>query len=134
MAKTVAKGLTRIADALPHIELANILYPTSRMQQTVSQLYGHVLRFLLRAENWYQQSKPRHAWEALTRPVELRYTDLIADIEDCTKEVESLATAGAQAEQRDMHLEIQDLGKRLKDSECLLLEMRGLLICMPLLY
>ncbi|KAF2813750.1 uncharacterized protein BDZ99DRAFT_380384, partial [Mytilinidion resinicola] len=128
LVKTLSKGLTQIADALPRIELANILYPTAQMQQAVFLLYSHVIRYFIRAEEWYQQSEPRHAWEAFARPAEIRYNDLIADIVECTKEVESLATAGAQAEQRDMHLEIRDLGKRLRDSETLLLEMRGLLI------
>ena len=129
LVRTLAKGLSRVADVLPRVELANILYPTARMKKAVSGLYGHVIRFFLRAETWYQQGKLRHAWEALSRPVELRYEDLIEDIETCTKEVENLANAGSQAEQRDMHLEIQNLSKRLQSSESLLYEMRGMLIC-----
>jgi hypothetical protein len=129
--------MVRIADVLPRIELAKILYPTARMQKAVSEIYSHVIQFFLRAERWYQQGKLRHTWEAFSRPVELHYNDLLAEVEDCTKEVESLARAGAQAEQRDMHLEIQDLSTRLKTHETLLQsqerllrEMRGLLLCM----
>ncbi|PVI00366.1 hypothetical protein DM02DRAFT_614456 [Periconia macrospinosa] len=126
--KAFAKGLTRIAEALPRVELASILYPTSSMQRAVSGLYSHIIRFLLRTERWYNQSKLRHAWEAFHRPVELEYNDLVEEVRDCTKEIEDLANAGAQAEQRDMHLELKELGERLKTSEALLQEMRGLLI------
>jgi hypothetical protein len=127
----LAKGLSQIADVLPRIEFANVLYPTARMQYAVSEIYSKIIRFFLRAERWYQQGKLRHAWEALSRPAELYYNDLVRDVEGCTKEIETLASAGAQAEQRDMHLEIQDLSKRLKSSEEILQEMRGLLIGRP---
>ncbi|RII09750.1 hypothetical protein CUC08_Gglean005740 [Alternaria sp. MG1] len=126
--RVLAKGLSQIADVLPHIEFANALYPTARMQQAVSEIYSRIIRFFLRAERWFQQSKLRHTWEALSRPTELYYSDLIQDVGECTKAIEVLANAGAQAEQRDMHLEIQELNKRLQSSEQMLQEMRGLLI------
>jgi len=131
--RVLAKGLSQIADVLPHIEFANALYPTARMQQAVSEIYSRIIRFFLRAERRFQQSKLRHTWEALSRPTELYYGDLIQDVGECTKANEVLANAGAQAEQRDMHLEIQELNKRLQSSEQMLQEMRGLLICKSLL-
>lgn len=131
--RVLAKGLSQIADVLPRIESANIIYPTDRMHQAVSDIYSKIIRFFLRAERWYQQGKLRHAWEALSRPAELYYNDLVQEVEECTRSIEVLANAGAQAEQRDMHLEIQELGKRLKSSEETLQEVRGLLICRLLL-
>ncbi|OAG16202.1 hypothetical protein CC77DRAFT_391926 [Alternaria alternata] len=126
--RVLAKGLSQIADVLPRIEFANALYPTARMQQAVSETYSKIIRFFLRAERWFQQSKLRHTWEALSRPTELYYSDLIQEVGECTKTIEVLANAGAQAEQRDMHLEVQELNKRLQISEQILQEMRGLLI------
>ena len=131
--RVLAKGLSHIADVLPRIVLANILYPTDRMRHAISEIYSKIIRFFLRAERWYQQGKLRHAWEALSRPAELYYNDLVQEVEECTRSIEILANAGAQAEQRDMHLEIQELGKRLKSSEDTLQELRGLLICTLLL-
>jgi hypothetical protein len=93
------------------------------MKQTVSDIYSKVMIFLVRAAVWYSQGKLRHAWEALSRPVELYYDDLIQDIVDCAKSVDMLANAGAQAEQRDMHLELQSLNEAVR-------ELRGILICM----
>ncbi|KAF2832097.1 hypothetical protein CC86DRAFT_86198 [Ophiobolus disseminans] len=123
--KTLAKGLTHIADVLPHIELANTLYPTARMQQAVTQIYSKLIQFFLQAERWYRQSKVRHAWESLGRPVELYWGDLIVDVEECTMQVENLANVEAHAKQRDMHLEIQVLSERVNSSEAMLREMRG---------
>jgi flagellin-specific chaperone FliS len=127
--RVLAQGLSQIADVLPRIEFANALYPTARMQRAVSEIYSKIIRFFLRAKRWYQQGKLRHAWEALSRPTELYYDDLIRDVGECTKAIEVLANTGAQAEQRDMHLEIQELNKRLQSSEQILQELRGLLIC-----
>jgi hypothetical protein len=124
--RVLSKGLSQIADVLPRVEFANALYPTSRMQQAVSEIYSKIIRFFLRAERWFQQGKMRHAWEALSRPTELYYSDLIQDVSECTKAIEVLANTGAQAEQRDMHLEIQQLGKQVQ-------EMRELIICRLLL-
>lgn len=133
----MAKGLAQIADALPRIELANILYPTDRMKEVVAQLYCHIIRFFIRAESWYQQSKARHAWEALARPVELHYNDLIEEIERCTMEINELAAAGSRAEQRDMHLELLQLREDLKNSgddakssKAMLQEVKGLILSM----
>ena len=128
--------MARIADVLPRVEFAKALYSTPRMQEAVFQIYSHVIAFFLRAERWHQQGKLRHAWEAFSRPVELEYDDLIAEVKECTREIERLATAGAQAEQRDMHLKVLDISAKLKNhenllqsQEGLLLEMRGLLLC-----
>jgi hypothetical protein len=126
----LAKSLTKIGDVLGRIKLTYILYPTPQVQHTVSEIYSKIIRFFLKAERWYQQGKLRRAWEALSKPVELYYNDLIEEVEECTKEIEALATAGAHAEQRDMHLEIQVLTKKVQSTEDLLREMLGRLICM----
>ena len=128
MTRFLAKGLCQIADSLPQIELATVLYPTARLKQAVSEIYALVLRFLVRARYWYQESKPLHVLHSLTRPVELRYADLIEDIGGCTRTVYRLASAAAQAEQRDIHLEMQELIKRQKDSDAVVREVRSLLI------
>ena len=128
MTKSLTKGLCQIADSLPQIELYTVLYPTTRMKQVVSELYALVIRFLIRARDWYQESKPMHVLHSLTRPVELRYADLVDDIEVCTRVIYRIASAAAQAEQRDMHLRMQELVRRQMDSNAVLEEVRSLLI------
>lgn len=128
MTKFLAKGLCQIADSLPRIELVTVLYPTTRLKQAVSELYALIIRFVIRAQDWYQESKPMHVLHSLTRPVELRYADLIEDIGACTQTVCRLASVAAQDEQRGIHIEMRELIRRQKDSEAVLQEVRGLLI------
>lgn len=86
------------------------------------------MRFWIRAYDWYKASKPQHAWESCIRPVELRYDDLLDHIESCAKEVETLATVAARAEQRDVHVEILELARRTQNSERILSEVRQLIL------
>ncbi|KAJ4983226.1 nacht domain protein [Stagonosporopsis vannaccii] len=119
--KTLAKGLALIADALPRVEFSSILYPTAQMKEATSEIYSGIVRFLLRAHDWYSQGRLRHAWEAFSRPVELYYDDLVQNIDDCAKRIDMLANAGAHAEQRDMHIKLQSLNEAVR-------EIRGMLI------
>ena len=121
----LATGLCRIADALPRAELAAILYPTKRMLQAVAIMYAQIIRFLMRALEWFQESKLSHALHSLTRPVELRYDDLVGEISHSTGSINNLALASSQAEQRDMHLKIQGLKDTVE-------ELKGVITGMPL--
>ena len=76
------------------------------MKQAVSVLYAHVIKFLLRALDWYEESRIVHAIHSITKPAALRYDDLLGDIRRATRKIADLATASSQAEQRDMHLAI----------------------------
>lgn len=109
--------------------MAAMLYPTPRMRHAVAQLYAHIMRFFIRAVKWYSASKAHHIWDSLARPVELRYADILGDIEISTKEVENLATAASWAEQRDVHLEILKLARRMEESELVLTDVRQLMVC-----
>ena len=131
MTKSLAKGLCHVADSLPRVEFLTLLYPTRRMKQAVADLYAYILRFLIRAQGWYQESKLLHALHSFTRPAELRYADLVEEIEACTRTVDGLASTGAQAEQRDMHLKLQALIDRQGAFEVLLREMYEKLTSKP---
>jgi hypothetical protein len=133
---TLAKGISQVADSLPRIELSTILYPTQRMKEAVAQVYAHIINFLIRAKDWYEEGKLLHVINSFARPAKLRYDDIIQDIEICTKEIDRLSTASARAEQRDIHLELQELSRRQEDSDRrekeskrMLLEIRQLCLC-----
>lgn len=68
-------------------------------------MYAHILRFLIRSLRWYQESKLLHLVHAITRPVELRFDDLIEEIRLLSSTMTDLALASGHAEQRDMHTE-----------------------------
>ena len=65
------------------------------------------MTFLLRALDWYEESSIKHAIHSITKPAALRYDDLLRDIRRATRSIADLAIVSSQAEQRDMHLELQ---------------------------
>ena len=77
------------------------------MKAAVTDLYAVILRFLIRARDWYEEGKLKHFVHSITRPVELRYQDLLDQITDSTRVIEDLARVGHQAESRDMHTNMQ---------------------------
>jgi len=105
---TLAKAISQIADTLPRAELASILYPTDRMKATVADLYASILRFLIRAQDWYEEGKLHHFLHSITRPIELRYNDLLEQISQSSCIIDQLAVSGQQAEFRDMHDRINE--------------------------
>ncbi|KAL2418153.1 hypothetical protein ABEF95_011407 [Exophiala dermatitidis] len=123
---TLAKALANIGESLARVNLAIFLYPTARMKHAVASVYACIMRFCIRAHDWYRANKLHHIWESLARPVELRYTDLIENIESAMGEVEGLATAAARAEQRDVHMAVLTLAQRMENSEKVLFEVRQL--------
>jgi hypothetical protein len=105
-----------------------MLYPTTRMTDAVEGLYAHVIRFLIRAHDWYREGTLRHIVHSVTRPAELRYQDLLESIEASSRTIEKLAIAGSQVELRQMHTILKLMADRLGKSESTILEMRSMLI------
>jgi hypothetical protein len=66
-------------------------------------LYSHISRFLLRALEYYEEGSWKRALHAVTKPAALRYNGIIKDIHRTTDAIAAHATAGSQAEQRDIH-------------------------------
>jgi len=94
------------------------LYPTERMKQALSEIYASILTFLCRAHGWFREGRLARAFHSLTRPSELRYDDLLKEIESSTRHFDSLAVAASQAEQRDMHLLILEVKQKLIGMAC----------------
>ena len=72
-------------------------------------LYAHIIKFLLRALDWYEEGRIAHALHAITKPAALRYDDLLEDMRQATRRIADLAITSSQAEQRDMHQELRTL-------------------------
>lgn len=96
------------------MELAIYLYPTDAIKQAVSILYAHILEFLVRASEWYEEGKIARALHSITRSTALRYDDLLIEIRRATQAIADSATTSAQAEQRDMHHGVQALTLTVK--------------------
>jgi hypothetical protein len=72
----------------------------------VSTLYGHIIRFFLRALHWFEEGSWKRAIHAITKPAPLQYNDILDDIHRVSDHISAHAMAGSQAEQRDMHKEL----------------------------
>ena len=91
------------------------------MKRLVATLYAHIVRFFIRAMDWYKEGKLLHILHSVTRPSALRFKDILEEVRDCSRRVDQLAISSAQAEQRDMHA-----GQR--DTHRILLEVREMMI------
>lgn len=95
------------------MELATVLYPTERMKLALAEIYATIMQFLIRAHGWFNESRLSRAIHSITRPAELRYSDLLVEMESATRNFDSLAMAASHAEQRDMHLLLLEVKQQL---------------------
>ena len=115
MCITIVAGLCDIANALPAVELATVLYPTTLMKHAVATLYAHIIKFLVQAFSWYEESKIARAIHSITKPAALRYDDTIKAIQSAARNISEQATASSRAEQRVMHHEIRAMRAEVQD-------------------
>lgn len=111
---TIVAALCDISEALPTAKSAITLYPTPEMVKSVSLLYAHIMRFLIRAWKFYHESKLMHAIHSVTRPAALRYDDLLKSIQRNSESIRRLAMTNSQEEVRSVHNEVRDLRGRLE--------------------
>ncbi|KAF8533523.1 hypothetical protein BDD12DRAFT_898725 [Trichophaea hybrida] len=107
----ISKALSLAADVLPRTDLSLLMYPTDRIKQAVSRLYAYIIQLMQRAVGWYKQGRVRHALSAIANPFSLTYQDIVDNICEASRNVDNLASAAARAEQRDMHIQIQQLAR-----------------------
>lgn len=119
--KLLAKTTSQVAARLPRVRIVSQLYPTGPMRRAVENLYSEILRFLLMAHQWCNESKLRHIYRSFTRPHELRYSELLTKITDCSKDIIELAATGSQAEIRVMRMshdrKLEDIVSALEASD-----------------
>lgn len=84
------------------------------MIRNVTMLYAHIMRFLIRAWNFYHESKLMHALHSVTRPAALRYDDLLKSIQKDSETVRRLATMYSQEEVRSVHNDMRDLREKFE--------------------
>jgi hypothetical protein len=125
----LVKGLSQIASVLPRTELSLVLYPTERMKRAIAQLYAQIIRFLIRAKEWYDEHKLKHLWHSISRPVELHFNELISEIESLSATVDNLAMHGSRAELRDVHQKIDQGNTELASLQKTVLEMKEMIVC-----
>ncbi|KAI0902782.1 hypothetical protein F4823DRAFT_378868 [Ustulina deusta] len=113
-ATTIVTALCDISEYLPSVELSLALYPTSVMKHLVSMRYAHIMRFLIRALKYYEESSLMHVVHSITRPAALRYDDLIRLIRRDEEMLRRHATASSQSEMRAVHNTILAVSTQLQ--------------------
>lgn len=107
-------ALCEISESLPSVELVLALYATASIKHAASMLYAHILRFLIRALNYYEESRLMRAVHTITRPAALRYQDLIDLIRRDAETVRKHATTSSQAEIRAIHNHIATFSSQME--------------------
>lgn len=79
------------------------------MKSAITTLYAYLLKFFIRARNWYNEGSWKRIVHSITRPSELRYKDLLQHISRASKEVDNLCRSASQAEVRTIHDKIDAL-------------------------
>ncbi|KAI0153574.1 hypothetical protein BJ166DRAFT_533117 [Pestalotiopsis sp. NC0098] len=110
----LAKGLSLIADSLPCIDFMSQLYPTDLMKTAIAEVNAYILRFLIRAYDWYREGTWKHVLHSLTRPAELRYDDILEAISQRTARIKDLASYGGQGKMHNMSIKIDEVNTKLE--------------------
>lgn len=80
-----------------------------------ANLYAHIIRFLLRALDWYEEGSWKRILHSITKP--LRYNDIINDINRSTLTIAAEASTISQVEQRDIHHELIAARKSIEENQ-----------------
>ncbi|KAI4658936.1 uncharacterized protein J4E79_006696 [Alternaria viburni] len=99
----LSQALISIGDVLPRMDLSAELYQTQYMEAALSRLFTYIILFLRLCVRWYKKSPLGRICSAIKTPFELGYQELVNHIQECSKAVDDLASAGARAEIRDVH-------------------------------
>lgn len=75
---------------------------------------------MIRAMKWYTEGNFKHFITGVFKPAPLRFKDLLEEIETLSHTVDALAVGAAQAEQRNMHVLLQDVNRKMmgKNNTC----------------
>jgi hypothetical protein len=109
--KELCKALCRVAEALRHVQLNLLLYPTNSMREAAVQLYLHIIGFAIRAIKWYEKCRIMKLLSAITSPFQLKFRDVVEDILETSRSMDRLALSLSQVENRQMRLEIVETRK-----------------------
>lgn len=124
----LAKAMSKIADVLPRVDLQNELYQTSLMTRHVEDLYAEIITFFDRASKWYSDGKMTHVLKSFTSPYSLHFKDLVDQIDERTRRIDSLAATLAQAELRRMHILLEGSNRGQEEMHRLLVEVKQMMI------
>ncbi|KAJ9131624.1 Nacht domain protein [Pleurostoma richardsiae] len=116
----VAKGVSRIADALPRAELHSDLYPTERVQEAVASVYAKIIEFDLLAIKFYKKGRLLHSITSIVKPFSLSFKPVVEEIMERSRRVDEEASMASKAEIRSQHFKIHQLIETVAAQQSLL--------------
>ena len=102
-----SEALTKIGDVLPDVESGFRLFRNFEMKETISEVYGHIILFLLKAAQWYTRGPASHRMPVIPGCVELDYKETVQQIALCQPSAEDLANTAPRSEIREIREELR---------------------------
>ena len=81
------------------------------MQETLVQLFAHILQFLHHALRWFRQNKLMHTISCIVRPWAIAHSEHFEAIKEDSIRLDKLSDMAAKAELRDTHIEVVEARK-----------------------
>ncbi|KAI1317767.1 hypothetical protein F5Y16DRAFT_392530 [Xylariaceae sp. FL0255] len=135
LVKELAKAMSLIADAVKHVETQHLLHQTPQLAEYTTELYTHIMKFAVRAVEWYQKGRIAHTVAAFTSPFQLKFRDIVDDIYETTRKIDRWALTVSSIEIRQMHKKVIETQKALETAQSerqevyrLIAEVRGFVI------
>ncbi|KAK3989041.1 hypothetical protein QBC44DRAFT_94922 [Cladorrhinum sp. PSN332] len=121
LSANIARAFAEIAAVLPEAEfLAQTLYPTQRMRNTLANAYVQIIEFCIRATKWYgnvTKSMRKKVFGAVFKTWPLEFHDIRQNIEAQFRRLREQAAIAHQAETREIHIQVRDLRKIITESQ-----------------
>ncbi|KAK0634098.1 hypothetical protein B0T14DRAFT_86339 [Immersiella caudata] len=113
LSSKIARAFAEIGDVLPEVEfVSKKLYPTERIQLTLSNVYAQVVEFCIRATKWYnktRQSPIKKVFSAIVKPWPLEFHDVKMSIDSQFRRLREQSAIAHQAETRDIHVKLGEI-------------------------
>lgn len=113
----LAQAFAEIGSVLPEIDfIANVLYPTQRIQETSAHVYAYIIEFCILATKWYtdvSRSKRWKMWHAFANPWPLKFEGIKTNIDAYSKRLREQSSLANQAEIRMVHAQVTEIRSAL---------------------
>jgi hypothetical protein len=120
LSSKIAQAFAEIGEVLPEVEfISKSLYPTERIQLTLSNVYAQIVEFCIRATKWYdkmRRSSLKKVFSAVVKPWPLEFQDIKMNIGSQVRRLREQSAVAHQAETREMHIKLSEMRHILNQS------------------
>lgn len=121
----LSKALTKVGEVLPRAQIDATLYDTPWMRDAISRLYAYIMLFLQKAVKWYTMGSRRRALSSILNPYSSSFKEVVDEIKNSAKTVDSIARTSGRAEIRGLTRGLEGQAETLRLSDRKLYEMQA---------